>query len=138
MNRHINTRVLFAGEAQGELLTLSEPLSFWGGVEPSSGRIIAAQHPQQGAHIGGRILALPATIGSSSSSSVLLELIRSGRQPAALILGHVDAILIVGCLVGRELRYVPPPVVELAADAIAHLRPGRYRLARTGELTPQA
>ncbi len=135
MNTCVKTRVLFAGEAQGELLALSEPLSFWGGVEPSTGRIIAAQHPQHGAHIAGRILALPATIGSSSSSSVMLELIHSGQQPAALILGQVDAILIVGCLVGRELGYAPPPVVELAASEIAFLRPGQYRLTRDGGLT---
>lgn len=127
-------RVLFAGTGEGELLALTEALSFWGGVDPATGRIIAAGHPQCGAYIGNTVLAMPATIGSSSSSSVMLELVRAGHAPAALVLGAVDAILIVGCLVGRELGYRPPPVIELPANVIAALEPGRYRLTAAGAL----
>lgn len=129
------SRVLYAGASEGELLALDEPLSFWGGVDPDTGRIIAARHPQVGADIAGRVLALPATIGSSSSSSVLLELIRGGRAPAAILMGAADAILLIGCLVGRELGYASPLLLELPADRIAALAPGRYRVDTDGTLT---
>ena len=78
------------------LLRLARPISFWGGVDPQTGEIVDARHPDRGARIGGTILALPGTIGSSSSSSVLLELVRVGQAPAALLLAEIDAILLLG------------------------------------------
>jgi len=128
-------RVLYPGSAEGELLRLEAPLSFWGGVDPATGTIIAAQHLQRGVSIAGKILAIPVAIGSSSSSSVMLELIRAGKAPAAVIMGSVDAILIVGCLVGRELGYHSPPAVEMPIAEIEALAQGHYRLeAENGAL----
>ncbi|MDJ0948969.1 MAG: DUF126 domain-containing protein [Alphaproteobacteria bacterium] len=117
-------RVLVAGDAAGPLLRLTEPISFWGGVDPATGRITDPRHPQHDAEIAGRVLAIPATIGSSSSSAIILELMRVGRAPAALLLGQVDAILTLGVIVGREMGYATLPVVELAADTMADLPEG--------------
>jgi predicted aconitase with swiveling domain len=65
--------------------------------------------------VTGRILVVPEPVGSSSSSAVLLELIRAGRAPAAIVLGRPDAILVVACLVAREMGWPAPPVL-LAPD----------------------
>ena len=119
----LTARTLYPGEAAGALLVLDEPLSFWGGVDPVHGHVTNPRHPQHGASVAGRVLAIPRLVGSSSSSAVLLELIRVGRAPAALVLGAVDAILVVGCLAGRELGYACPPVVTLAPAAFAALPP---------------
>ena len=124
----LTARVLFPGSGQGRLLKLSEPLSFWGGVDPDTGEIVNVRHPQHGARIAGTVLAIPRLIGSSSSSAVLLELIRTGHAPAALILGAVDAVLIVGCLVGRELGYRCPPVLQLDPVGIDGLADGILRI----------
>jgi len=62
-------------------------------------------HPERGLSIAGTVLAFEKPIGSSSSSSVLLELIHNGAAPAAILLGDLDAILIVGCLVAKGLDY---------------------------------
>lgn len=106
-----NTAILFPGCAQAEALTLEAPLSFWGGVDQFSGNIIAVRHPQCGDNVAGRILFLPTPIGSSSSSAILLELIHGGFAPAGIILGEADAILVVGCLVARELGWDAPPIL---------------------------
>jgi predicted aconitase with swiveling domain len=106
-------RVLFAGTARGPLLNLSAPLSFWGGIDPKTGDIILGSHPERGRNVKGTILSLPEPIGSSSSSYVMLELIHNGVAPAALLLGQPDAILIVGCLVARELGYKAPPIIHV-------------------------
>jgi len=98
----------------GPLLRLGAPISFWGGVDPKSGRITQGDHPERGQSIGGTVLAIPATIGSSSSSAVLAELIRAGHAPAALLLEQVDAILLVGALVAREMGWTTPAVVRVA------------------------
>jgi uncharacterized protein len=118
--------VLFAGAAEGEVLRLDAPLSFWGGVSPETGAIVAPRHPQVGQSVAGRVLVLGEPIGSSSSSAVLLELIRAGIAPAAIVLGRGDAILVVACLVAREMGWAAPPV--LVADPAA-VPDGRVRVA---------
>lgn len=100
---------LIAGKASGETLKLSAPISFWGGVDPKTGTIIDARHPERGHSIAGRILVLPGTIGSSSASAVLLELVHAGRAPAAIIMPEPDAILLLGLVVAREMGWVIPP-----------------------------
>lgn len=126
---------LLAGAARGPLLKLSAPLSFWGGVDPKSGRIIQVRHPECGAVIKGTVLALPGTIGSSSSSAVLLELIRGGNAPAALLLHEPDAILLIGCLVAREMGWAAPPAFRLDEARQAELAGGDIALSTTGEIT---
>ena len=104
------------GAAEGRVLKLSAPISFWGGVDPSSARIVLPGHPDEGASIAGKVLAVARTIGSSSSSAIMLELLRIGRAPAALILARVDAILALGVVVGIEMGYPGIPVLRCPLD----------------------
>ena len=117
----IHTRILFAGEAQGPLLQLAAPISFWGGVDAGTGRITDPRHPDHGAKIAGTVLAISATIGSSSSSAVMLELLRVSKAPAALLLGDIDAILTLGVVVAREMDYPTIPVLALTKEEFAAL-----------------
>jgi hypothetical protein len=107
------------GEAEGVALVLSAPLSFWGGVDAETGRIRDPSHPQFGASVAGRVLAMPLARGSSSSSSVLAEAIRLGRAPVAIILGAPDPILTVGALVAAALYKRACPIVVCAIEGIA-------------------
>jgi predicted aconitase with swiveling domain len=97
----------------GEALLLSAPISFWGGVDPRSGDIIDARHPQRGENVAGRVLFLPGTIGSSSASAVLLELVHAGRAPAAIVMHEPDAILLLGLVVAREMGWETPVAVQM-------------------------
>ena len=106
-------RTLVPGEARGPALVLSEPLSFWGGLDPATGAIIDAHHPQLGAVVTGTVLVMPGGRGSSSSSSVLAEAIRAGTAPAAIVLAEPDAIIALGALVARELYGASIPIIEL-------------------------
>ena len=126
------SEILFAGAGSGELLKLDEPLSFWGGVDPASGRITQVRHPQCGVSVAGRMLALPGTIGSSSSSAVMLELIRGGNAPAGLVLAEPDAILLLGCIVAREMGWTAPPAVRVAGEAFQNLTQGQYVIDESG------
>jgi len=123
------------GAVAGTCLALSAPISFWGGVDPRSGEIIDARHPQRGRNIAGTILALPGTIGSSSASAVLLELVHAGRAPAALLMDEPDAILLLGIIVAREMGWPAPPAFRLAAARQQALDGRMVRLARDGTLT---
>ena len=57
---------------------------------------------------------LPRPIGSSSSASIILELLRNGSAPRALILGVRDAILPIGVLVARQMGWSVIPVLAMA------------------------
>ena len=107
--------VLIAGRACGTVLRLDEPVSFWGGISPATSEVVLAGHPQRGERIAGSILVLPQPIGSSSSASVILELLRNGLAPRALILGTPDAILPIGVLVARQMNWDAIPVLAMAA-----------------------
>jgi len=120
----VNGRTLIAGAAVGPLLRLTHPISFWGGVDPVTGRIVDPRHPQFGASIGGTVLAVPSAVGSSSSSAIMLELLREGSAPAAILMGKPDAILALGVVVGRELGYATIPVVEVSPSDLASFRDG--------------
>ena len=110
----LRAEVLVPGPAaRGPALVLTAPISFWGGVDPRSGRISDVRHPQHGVPVCGRVLFLPGTIGSSSASSVLLELVHAGLAPAALVLHEPDAILLLGLVVAREMGLAAPPALRL-------------------------
>ena len=118
-------RVLVAGTAAGEVLRLDEPLSFWGGVDPVTGRITDLRHPQVGQSVAGRILIMPFGRGSSGGSSVIAEGIRAGTAPSAILLLEPDEIVTLGAIVADELYGESIPVVVLAQD--------RHSLLRTGQ-----
>jgi predicted aconitase with swiveling domain len=115
--RQYDGRSLAAGHAAGTPLVLEDPLSFWGGVDATTGTIIDVHHPQVGAQLAGTILVLPSGRGSSSSSSVLAEVIRHRVAPAAIILGAPDPIMAIGAVVAAELYGVTTPVVSVDRDA---------------------
>ena len=103
----------------GSALVLDEALSFWGGIDPASGEIIDAHHPQRGANVRGRILVMPSARGSSSSASVLAEAVRAGTAPTAIVLGEPDLILAIGSVVAEELYGLRVPVINVD-DATLH------------------
>ncbi|MGZ8581498.1 MAG: aconitase X swivel domain-containing protein [Actinomycetota bacterium] len=112
------SRVLVPGVASGEVLVLDEPLSFWGGLDPDTGRLIDTHHPQVGASLAGRVLVMPSGRGSSSSSYVFAEAIRAGTAPVAVVLAEADAIVALGAIVAGELYGVEVPVVTSTDPAL--------------------
>ena len=115
-------RSLVAGAAQGDLLFADVGLSFWGGVDPYSGEVIDRHHPLSGAHMAGRVLAIPSGRGSCTGSSVLMELISNGHAPAALVLAEADEILTLGVLVAQAIFERSLPVLCIGREAFAALR----------------
>ena len=114
MGMRWRAEVLVGGRAQGTVMRLDAPLSFWGGIDPATSEVVLAGHPQRGERTVGRILVVPRPIGSSSSASVILELLYRELAPVALILGVRDAILPIGVLVARQMGWVAIPVLVMA------------------------
>ncbi len=123
------------GRGQGPLLVLERPLSFWGGVDPETGRVSDPRHPQHGESLRGRILVMERGIGSSSSSAIMLELLRNGVAPAAIVIGSSDAILVLGILVAEELGYPSIPLIDVGEENFERLR---VRTGAFGEVRARA
>lgn len=117
-------RVLVAGAAAGEALVSREPLSFWGGYDYHTGEITDRRHPLSGRNAAGRILAVPFSRGSSTTTAVLLEAVRAGTAPTAILTTGADAFFALASIVADELYAQPIPVIALSDDDFARLRTG--------------
>ena len=122
----IRGKVVVTGEAAGELLLSPAPLSFWGGYDSNSGEIIDWRHPLSGRVAKGCILALPDTIGSSTTTAVLLEAVRAGTAPAAILTRGVDPFLALASIVSHEMYGRAIPIVALDETQFHQLNTGTH------------
>jgi predicted aconitase with swiveling domain len=124
VTRTIAGRPVVSGTAQGTALVTEVPLSFWGGLDPVTGEVIDRRHPLSGLNLAGRALSLPHGRGSCSASGVLLEAIRNGVAPAAILITRLDPIVGLGAILGEELYALTMPVVLIATDEALLIRTG--------------
>ena len=123
MTTVLTGKVSHPGTAEGEVLLLTEPVSFWGGVD-HHGEIIDVHHAQHKAKMTNKILVMPSGRGSSSATAVLAELIRTGDGPLAIVMLQCDTILVIGSLVSAEIYGISMPIVELDQEQYAQLSDG--------------
>ncbi|RZS87929.1 hypothetical protein EV217_0306 [Phyllobacterium myrsinacearum] len=134
----LQAEILVEGQpALADALVLTAPISFWGGVNPRTGRIADVRHPQHGIAISGKVLCLPGTIGSSSAAAVLLELVSAGLAPAAIILHEPDAILLLGLIVAQEMGHATPIAVKLDRKEFPQLVDQRLAIDGSGVVSVQ-
>lgn len=126
----IRGRAIVAGAAGGPLLVCDEPLSFWGGYDQTTGEIIDRRHPLSGCRGAGAVLAIPFTRGSSTSTAILLEAVRAGVAPAAVLAREVDPFLALASVVAGEMYDRSFPVVVLDAAGYAALAGGTEATVR--------
>jgi predicted aconitase with swiveling domain len=134
--RVIAGRAIVAGEAEGEVLATSEALSFWGGYDFHTGAIIDARHPLVGVRAAGRILAVPFSKGSSTTTAVLLESVRAGTAPAAILTTGVDSFFALASIVADVMYGKSFPVVALEPADFESLVSGERAVVQTsGRIT---
>ncbi|TKV73063.1 aconitase X [Rhizobium sp. AU243] len=112
-------RSILAGSAEGPAISTTEALSFWGGVDPATGRVIDVHHPLHGTCLTGGVLFMPTSRGSCTGSGVLLDLILTGRAPSALVFCEAEDVLTLGALIAAEMFGKPLPVLRLDAENFA-------------------
>lgn len=133
--RVIAGRVIVAGEAEGEALVTHDALSFWGGYDFQTGEIIDRHHPLAGVCAAGRILAVPYSKGSSTTTAVLLEAVRAGTAPAAILTTGADSFFALASIVAELMYGRSFPVVALEPADFASLVTGqRLQVHRTGTI----
>jgi predicted aconitase with swiveling domain len=131
----IQGRPVVAGVAEGRGLVSNEPLSFWGGYDHRTGEITDRRHPLSGAMASGAILAVPFSRGSSTTTAVLLEAVRAGTAPAAIVTVGIDSFFALAAIVARELYGCTIPIVAVTAGDFANLHTGdRLHIEASGQI----
>jgi len=115
-------KIIIPGEAYGTALVGNEPLSFWGGYDWKTGEIIDRRHMLSGSIAKDKILAIPFTRGSSTTTAVLLEAIRAKTAPAAIITTDIDFFFALASVVADELYASPLPLLALADKDFEQLK----------------
>jgi predicted aconitase with swiveling domain len=126
MEKILNGRPVVAGSAEGVALVSSQPISFWGGINPRTGEITDRRHEKSGETVTGRVFVFPRGKGSSTASAILMESIRAGVAPAAIINMKVDPILALGSIVSDELFNQSVPIVVLPEKDFLSIKDGDH------------
>lgn len=121
----IQGKPFIPGSASGLALVSNEPLSFWGGYDWRTGEIIDRRHPLSGLNAKGKILIIPFTRGSSTTTAVLLEAIRAGTTPNAIITTATDFFFALASVVADELYKMPLTLVAISESDFARLETGQ-------------
>ena len=94
-------RPICRGTARGFAIVSSEPVSFYGGVDPATGKVIERRHPLEGKSIAGRILVMPTGKGSTVGAYVLYRMEKLGTAPAGILCRECDPVTATGAILAR-------------------------------------
>lgn len=114
------------GIAKGEVLVTSQPISFWGGVDPATGLINDPRHDLFRKSIAGKVLVFPFGKGSSTGSLIMLELARVDKAPAAIVNVRTEPILATGPIVINHFYGKQIPIISLDENSFRMLKTGQH------------
>jgi len=94
-------RIISKGVAEGEALTTTQPISFYGGVDPETSEILEKGHELQGKRIKDKILVFPNGKGSTVGSYTLYRLKKGGVAPVGIINRDCETVVAVGAIISE-------------------------------------
>jgi predicted aconitase with swiveling domain len=94
-------RLISKGKGEGEALVTSQPISFYGGVDPNTGVVIEKGHELQGQSVKGKILVFPTGKGSTVGSYTLYRMKKNGTAPAGMINKECETVVAVGAIISE-------------------------------------
>ena len=94
-------RLISKGKGEGEALVTSQPISFYGGIDPNTGVVIEKGHELQGQSVKGKILVFPTGKGSTVGSYTLYRMKKNGTAPAGMINKECETVVAVGAIISE-------------------------------------
>ena len=94
-------RTISKGVAEGEALTTTQQISFYGGVDPNTSEIIEKGHELKGKKVKEKILVFPNGKGSTVGSYTLYRMKKSGTAPAGIINKECETVVAVGTIISE-------------------------------------
>jgi predicted aconitase with swiveling domain len=121
-------RRVVGGYAEGFALVSSDPVSFYGGVDPETGVVVEKGHAVEGECISGKVFVFPTGKGSTVGSYVIYRMKKLGTAPAAIVNRETEAIIATGCVIAGI-----PLVDKLDTDPVETLNDGMLLRIRADE-----
>lgn len=126
MSLRLKGRAIYGGKAEGTALVSSSPLSFYGGVDPNTGKVIERGHELEGQSVKDRILVFPHGKGSTVGSYIMYRLRKSGMAPKAIVNEKCETIVAVGAIISEipcvdmvDIRRIKPDAkVTVDGDSV--------------------
>ena len=94
-------RIIYKGKGEGEALTTTQPISFYGGVDPNTGIVIEKGHELQGQSVKGKVLVFPNGKGSTVGSYTLYRMKKNGTAPAGIVNKECETVVAVGVIISE-------------------------------------
>ena len=94
-------RIIMKGKTQAEALVTSQPISFYGGVDPKTSQILEKGHELQGKLVKGKILVFPTGKGSTVGSYTLYRMKKNNTAPAGIINKDCETVVAVGAIISE-------------------------------------
>jgi len=94
-------RIIYRGKGEGEALVTSQPISFYGGVDPTTGEVLEKGHELQGKSVKGKVLVFPTGKGSTVGSYTLYRLKKNGAAPAGIVNRECETVVAVGAIISE-------------------------------------
>ena len=105
-------RGLVTGIDEGEALVPKKNFGFTHGVEPATGEICDERHEWRGLNMKSKVLIFPFGKSSSSGAVWILETVRCGNAPAAIINVEAEPVIGGGCFLAGMLYDKPIVLVH--------------------------
>jgi len=114
----IKCRTISKGEAIGELIVSSQPLSFLGGVNPDTGEVIDSNHELKGKFIKDKILFIPGGKGSTVGSYVIFQMKKNNVAPSGIICLNAEPIIATGAIISDIPMVDSPTSTDGLVDGV--------------------
>jgi predicted aconitase with swiveling domain len=123
-------RTIYHGAARGEALVTSQPISFFGGVDPERGLVVERGHELEGQCIRGKVLVFPSGKGSTVGSYTLYRLKHNDLAPIAILNAECETITAVGCIIAEIPCVDQIPVHQIPPGSTVRINGGLVTLEK--------
>jgi predicted aconitase with swiveling domain len=124
---NLPAKFVIDGACDAPALVTREPINFTAALcklpnlWPSKRGVSQDEHHELfGQNFAGKALVFPSCIGSTYTGLVLLELVRSERGPAALVVQKADPLLVSGVVLSEVWYGQSIPVLEHSENDLFH------------------
>ncbi len=124
-------RCIYNGTVEGEALVSSQAISFFGGVDPETGRIVERGHEMEGQCIAGKVLVFPTGKGSTVGSYTLYRLKHGKHAPLAILNAECETITAVGCIIAEIPCVDKIPIHLISSGSRVRVDGGKVEVGQT-------
>ena len=94
-------RKIYKGIAEAEAIVTKDGISFYGGIDPDTGKVVEVGHELEGQTVSGKVLVFPTGKGSTVGSYTMYRMKKNNTAPVAIVNKQIDTIVAVGCIISE-------------------------------------